>query len=456
MSTIAAIATATGSSGISIIRISGNQSLKLISKIFNNYKKLKSNTIHYGKIIDGNNVIDTVLVSYFESPNSYTGEDVVEINCHGGIFITNKILDIVIKNGARLAEAGEFSKRAFLNGKMDLSEAEAVIDLINSKTDLEAKIASSQLNGHLRYSIENLREKMIDILAHIDVNVDYPEYDYENLEKDNILNFLNNIIEDISKLLNTYEQGKYIKNGINVAILGRPNAGKSSLLNSLANKQRAIVTDIEGTTRDIITESINIGDLILNINDTAGIRKTEDKIEKIGVTKSIEILDEVDLILYIFDPSKNIDDEEKEILSKIKNKGLKTIYLINKTDIYQKDIFDTFMTQIDDIDKNSVIKISAKEGTGTQALKDKIKQMFLIDNLNTINDNIIVNERHKMLINDCYNMLLKAKDECEKDIPVDMISISIKEAAKSLGKIIGKDVSLDVASRIFEKFCIGK
>ena len=456
MSTIAAIGTALGSSGISIIRISGKDSLNIISKIFTGYKKLTENSIHYGKIIDDGKVIDNVLVSYFKSPNSFTGEDVCEINCHGGTYITQKILDIVLQNGAVLAGPGEFSKRAFLNGKMDLSEAESIIDLINSKTQLEAKIATDKLNGSLKQDITNIREDLINILAHIDVNVDYPEYDYEQLEIDSLNTFLDEKINRLGHLIDTYQQGKYIKNGVNVTIIGKPNSGKSSLLNNLSKKNRAIVTDIEGTTRDIITETVDIGDLILNINDTAGIRDTEDVIEKIGVEKSLEMLDTSDLILYIFDPSKKIEENEIKLISKIENKGFKIIYLINKMDEYDKLIFSTFMDEILKLTKNEVLKISAKENLGIEELKIKIKQMFLNDELNHFNENIIVSERHKELLMNAYNMLSKAKEEIKIDMPIDMISLNIKEAGKYLGQIIGKDISVDVSNKVFEKFCIGK
>ncbi|MBR1883530.1 MAG: tRNA uridine-5-carboxymethylaminomethyl(34) synthesis GTPase MnmE [Clostridia bacterium] len=456
MSTIAAIGTATGSSGINIIRISGKDSLNIINKIFSNKDKLCPNEIHYGKIIYNGENVDNVLVSYFKAPNSFTGEDIVEINCHGGTYIAKNILEIVLKCGARLAGPGEFTKRAFLNGKMDLSEAEATIDLINSKTNLEARIASSQMSGKLKDDIVSIRSKMIDILAHIDVNVDYPEYDYEQLSNDNISIFLEEEINRLKKLLSSYEEGKVIKEGVNVAILGRPNAGKSSLLNNLAQEDRAIVTDIEGTTRDVISETVNIGDLILNIFDTAGIRESKDEIEKIGIEKSFKILDKVDLVLYIIDPGKEIDEEEKNILSKIENKGLKIIYLINKMDKYEKTIFDTILNEINQNEEKEVILISAKENLGIEELKNRIKQMFLKDFLNNTSENVIVNSRHKDLIQKSLDMLFKAKEEINNSVPIDMVSISIKESARLLGQIIGEDIDLDVAKRVFDKFCIGK
>ncbi|MEG1705148.1 MAG: tRNA uridine-5-carboxymethylaminomethyl(34) synthesis GTPase MnmE [Clostridia bacterium] len=456
MSTIAAIGTALGASGISIIRISGDRSLNIISKIFTNYSKLETNRIIYGKIIYNNKFIDNVLVSYFKSPNSFTGEDICEINCHGGTYVTKEILDIVIKNGADLATPGEFSKRAFLNGKMDLSEAESVIDLINAKTKIEAKVATSQLNGDLFVKITNLREKLVEILAQIEVSVDYPEYDYEEVENFNIIKLLESEILEINKLINSYNEGKYIKNGINVAILGRPNVGKSSLLNYLAKYERAIVTNIAGTTRDVVEETINIGDVILNISDTAGIRDTEDIIEKIGVSKSIKKLDEVDLVIYILNVDNTLSKEDSDMLLKMQNKGIKYIPVINKIDEYDKSIFDAFMSQLKEKDINDTINISVSEDIGIDKLKDKIIQLFFNDKLNNLNDTIIVNERHKQLLEDSVNYLEKAMNDTINDMPVDIISIQIKESTKKLGEIIGSDINQDIVKKIFQKFCLGK
>lgn len=456
MSTIAAIGTALGSSGINIIRISGEKSLGIINKLFSNYSKLEPNAIIYGKIMDNDVFLDNVLVSYFKSPNSFTGEDICEINCHGGTYITKQILDLVLKNGAEIAAPGEFSKRAFLNGKMDLSEAESIIDLINAKTKTESKIATKQLEGKLYNKIVNLREKLVEILAHIEVSVDYPEYDYEEVDNNNVLNLLESEISEINKLLNSYEEGKYIKNGINVAILGRPNVGKSSLLNNLAKYERAIVTDIAGTTRDVVEETINIGDVILNISDTAGIRNTEDIIEKIGVTKSIQKLDEVDLVIYVLNVEDQLSNEDIDMLSKIQNKGVKNIVVINKMDRYEKTIFDTFMSELSKIGIYDTVNISVQENTGIEDLKNKIISMFFEDNLDNTNEIMIVNERHRKLLESSMEYLKSAKDEVVKNMPVDIISIQIKESAKKLGEIIGTDVSQDVVNKIFEKFCLGK
>jgi len=456
MSTIAAIGTALGTSGINIIRISGEDSLIIIKKLFSNYTKISPNSIIYGKIIDNGAFVDNVLISYFKAPNSFTGEDICEINCHGGTYITKEILDLVIKNGAELATPGEFSKRAFLNGKMDLSEAESVIDLINAKTKTEARIATEQLDGQLFKKITGLREKLIEILAQVEVSIDYPEYDNVEVDNTHVLNLLELEIFELSKLLYSYEEGKYIKNGINVAILGRPNVGKSSLLNNLAKYERAIVTDIAGTTRDIVEETINIGDVILNISDTAGIRDTEDVIEKIGVSKSIKKIDEVDLVIYVLNVEDSISKEDLNIISKINNKGIKCIVVINKMDKYQKSVFDTFTAQLSKNNINNTVNISVYENKGIENLKNRILSMFFDDKLNNANEVMIVNERHKKLLDDSILYLKNAKNDVSNNMPVDIISIQIKESAKKLGEIIGNDVSHDIVDKIFTKFCLGK
>ena len=416
---IAAIGTALSNSGISIIRISGNDSLNIIRKIFVSNSKIMPNNIIYGKIVENGKVVDTVLVSYFKNPKSYTGEDVCEINCHGGVQITREILQLVLANGARLAEPGEFSKRAFLNGKMDLTKAEAVINLINSKNTTQARIAANNLEGDLYKKIKEVREELIELMAHIEVSVDYPEYDYDEVENDNVISLLNKKIIEINNILSTYEQGKYIKDGVNVVILGKPNVGKSSLLNTLSRSQKAIVTEIPGTTRDVIEERINIGNIILNLSDTAGIRKTDDFVEKIGVKRSIEKIDEADLVIYLLNVESDIDDEDKEILSKIQNKGIKLI-------------------------------------KGIDELKNKIEEIFNTNDLDFENELIITNERHRDLLNKSKEYLEVAKKEIEDNEPIDIVSIVIKNATKSLGEIIGADVNQDIVNKIFEKFCLGK
>lgn len=455
-STIAAISTGLTNSGISIIRISGSDSLNIINKIFKTSNEIAPNKIVFGKIIKNGEVMDNVLVSYFKAPRSYTGEDICEINCHGGIEITKQILEIVLENGARLAEPGEFSKRAFLNGKMDLSKAEAVIDLINSKTKVSARIASNHLNGDISTKIKNLREELVELLAHISVSIDYPEYDYEEVENDNVINLIDKKVEEVNYLIDTYDQGRYIKDGINVAIVGKPNVGKSSLLNSFAKYEKAIVTDIPGTTRDIVEERVNIGNLILNISDSAGIRDTDDIVEKIGVEKSLKLFETADLVLYMFSPENKIENMDFEILSKIQNKGIKFIVVINKMDKYEKSIFDTFMNEFEQKGIKNVMTISVKDQIGIEELKLSIKQMFEKSDFDYEHELMITNERHRNLLKESVNYLEDAKKEIQNGMPIDIVSIGIKNATKYLGQIVGLDVSEDVTKKIFEKFCLGK
>ena len=455
-STIAAISTGLTNSGISIIRISGSDSLNIIKKIFKTSNEIAPNKIVFGKIIKNGEVMDNVLVSYFKAPRSYTGEDICEINCHGGIEITKQILEIVLENGARLAEPGEFSKRAFLNGKMDLSKAEAVIDLINSKTKVSARIASNHLNGDISTKIKNLREELVELLAHISVSIDYPEYDYEEVENDNVINLIDKKVEEINYLIDTYDQGRYIKDGINVAIVGKPNVGKSSLLNSFAKYEKAIVTDIPGTTRDIVEERVNIGNLILNISDSAGIRDTDDIVEKIGVEKSLKLFETADLVLYMFSPENKIENMDFELLSKIQNKGIKFIVAINKMDKYEKSIFDTFMNEFEQKGIKNVMTISVKDQIGIEELKLSIKQMFEKSDFDYEHELMITNERHRNLLKESVNYLEDAKKEIQNGMPIDIVSIGIKNATKYLGQIVGLDVSEDVTKKIFEKFCLGK
>lgn len=454
--TIAAVGTALSNSGISIIRISGKDSLNIIRKIFVSNSKIMPNNIIYGKIVENGKVVDTVLVSYFKNPKSYTGEDVCEINCHGGVQITKEILQLVLANGARLAEPGEFSKRAFLNGKMDLTKAEAVINLINSKNTTQARIAANNLEGDLYKKIKEVREELIELMAHIEVSVDYPEYDYDEVENDNVISLLNKKIIEINNILSTYEQGKYIKDGVNVVILGKPNVGKSSLLNTLSKSEKAIVTEIPGTTRDVIEERINIGNIILNLSDTAGIRKTDDFVEKIGVKRSIEKIDEADLVIYLLNIESDIDNEDKEILSKIQNKGIKLITVINKMDKGQKLKFDTILNELKQFGVNDVIKMSVLNNKGIDELKNKIEEIFNTNDLDFENELIITNERHRDLLNKSKEYLEVAKKEIEDNEPIDIVSIVIKNATKSLGEIIGADVNQDIVNKIFEKFCLGK
>ena len=454
--TIAAIGTALSNSGISIIRISGNNSLNIVNKIFKSSAKLEPNHIIYGKILDNGEVLDNVLVSYFKAPHSYTGEDVCEINCHGGNQVTKEILELVLESGATLAEPGEFSKRAFLNGKMDLSQAEAVINLINAKTKTESRIAAKNMEGDLSKKIRELREELVELMAQIEVSVDYPEYDYEEVEPTSIISLLDKKISQIQHILDTYEHGKYIKNGVNVAILGKPNVGKSSLLNNLAHYEKAIVTNIPGTTRDIVEETINLGNIVLNISDTAGIRDTEDIIEKIGVEKSLKILEEMDLVLYIINAEEGIAKQDFEILSKIQNKGLKYITVINKSDIASKDDIKAIMDELEKNNINKPVLISVKDNVGIDELKEKIVNLFDSTDLDYSHELIITSERHKDLLKKAVNYLEDAKKEIALGQPIDIVSIYVKKSTKTLGEIIGADVTQDIIAKIFEKFCLGK
>lgn len=456
ISTIAAVGTALSNSGISIIRISGKYSLNIIKKIFNNSDEIKPNKIIYGKILENEEMLDNVLVSYFKAPKSFTGEDVCEINCHGGVEITRQILELVLKSGAVLATPGEFSKRAFLNGKMDLLQAESVISLINSKTKIQTKIATNQLDGKLSNKIKELRMELIELLAQIEVNIDYPEYDYEEIENTVILNNINKILESLKKIVNTYEQGKYIKDGVNVAILGRPNVGKSSLLNKLANYDKAIVTDIPGTTRDIVEETINIGNIILNISDTAGIRETEDIIEKIGVEKSLKKLEEVDLVIYMLNAKEKITESDLNMLSKIQNKGIKYIIVINKVDETKKQEFDLIMEELEGVNIKNCIGLSVYTGEGVEKLKEEIINLFNKNDFDFEHELIITNQRHKNLLIKAIDYLNETKNELINNKPLDIIEIYIKNTTKSLGEITGESVSQDVINKIFEKFCLGK
>lgn len=454
--TIAAISTGLTNSGISIVRMSGKDSLNIINKMFSSKSKLEPNKIVYGNIIKDNSVLDNVLVSYFKAPKSFTGEDIIEINCHGGIEITSQILEYVLECGATLAEPGEFSKRAFLNNKMDLVKAESIIDMINAKSSIDTKIFSKHLNGDLSKKITNIREKLVELMAHISVSIDYPEYDYEELENSKINEVIDSVVQDVNKLISTYDQGKYIKNGVKVAILGKPNVGKSSLLNKLSKSEKAIVTNIPGTTRDIIEETITFGNLTLNILDTAGIRETDDVIEKIGVEKSIKTLDEVDLVIYMFSCENEIEETDLEILFKIKNKGVKYVTLINKTDIDQKNVLNRFMEELKLNGIENIIPISVENENGIEELKNKLNELFNKNHLDYTTELIITNKRHKDLLKKSVEMLEKSKQEIMLDMPIDIISIYLKNATKYLGEIIGQDVSADVAKKIFEKFCIGK
>jgi tRNA modification GTPase TrmE len=454
--TIAAIATVLGEGGISIIRVSGEKSLDIVSNIFKGknekgLKGLKPYNMRYGFIIEKEteDVLDEVLVSFMKGPRSFTAEDTVEINCHGGVVATKRILEEVIKSGARVADPGEFTKRAFLNGRIDLSQAEAVIDIIRAKTELSMKSAVQQSEGRVSREINNIRGKLLEIIAHIEATVDYPEDDLEEMTADKVSAKLDNVLEEMTKILNTAEEGKIIREGLNTVIVGKPNVGKSSLLNSLLMEKRAIVTEIAGTTRDVIEEYINIDGVPIKIIDTAGIRETEDLVEKIGVEKSKEKINESDLIILMLDLSRELDDEDREIINYIKDK--KYIILLNKTDLGGK----INREEIETLNSQYVIETSAKTGEGLAVLKDCIKELFFNGEVQSKNL-IITNTRHKEALIRGKEHCLQALDALRNTLAIDLASIDIRNAWSSLGEITGDTLEEDIIDKIFSEFCLGK
>ena len=460
METIAAISTAIGNGGIGIIRMSGKKSFEILQKMFVDSKdnkldidNIKGYTIQYGYIIDSitGEKIDEVLVSFFKNPKSYTRENMCEINSHGGMIIEKLILEQCLKNGAILAEPGEFTKRAFLNGRIDLSQAESIMDLINSKTDKEAKASINQLEGDLSNKIKEIKGKLLDLMADIEASIDYPEYDIEETTNNKAYEKLDEVENKLFDLKNSFNKGKILKEGIKTAIVGRPNAGKSSLLNKILKEERAIVSDIEGTTRDTIEEYININGIPLKIIDTAGIRDTEDKIEKIGVEKAISVLNDAELILAIFDNTKELENEDLEILNLIKNKN--SIILLNKTDLKEENLENK--KELKELNKK-IIKISAKDGRGINDLYKEIENLFQINDLETGKEIIITNIRHKNQIECAIKSIESAKESINNNMPIDIISISIIQCLEDLGKITGENVTDDIINEIFSKFCLGK
>ena len=454
MSTIVAISTPPGNGGIGIVRMSGKEAFNIIEKIFvpKNKSEIKGYSIKYGNIIDDNkNIIDEVLVSYFVSPKSYTTENMCEINTHGNNIILKKILELCIKNGANLAEPGEFTKRAFLNGRIDLSQAESVIDLINSKSEKEQKAAINQLEGYLSIEINKIKAKILDLMADIEASIDYPEYDIEERTSQNIIDESKNILNMLKKLENTFEAGKILRDGVNVAIVGRPNAGKSSLLNAILKEDRAIVTNIEGTTRDTIEEYVTIKGILFKLIDTAGIRKADNEIEKIGIDKSRKALNEADLVIAIFDSTKKLTDEDKEIIEFIKDKN--SIILLNKSDLKNNILKEEKI--ITGLNKKT-IEISALEKTGIEELYNSMVELFRINEINPENTSIITNVRHKEAICSAQNSIKKVEKTIKDNMPIDITAIYFKEAIEELNKITGESVTEDIINEIFSKFCLGK
>lgn len=454
--TIAAIATGMTNSGIGIVRISGNETFHIIDKIYqskNGKKKIsemESHTVHYGYIVDGNQIIDEVMVLILKAPNTYTREDTIEIDCHGGVLVVQKILETVIKYGARPAEPGEFTKRAFLNGRIDLSQAESVMDVIQAKNDFALKTSMEQLKGSVLKVVKELREKIIYEIAYIESALDDPEHYDLTGYGEKLDTIINPIMNEIQKLLVTADNGKILKEGINTAIVGKPNAGKSSLLNSLVGKERAIVTDIAGTTRDILEEQINLNGISLNVIDTAGIRKTDDVVEKIGVDRAKESIKDADLVIYVVDSSRELSNEDDDIIELIKEKN--TIILLNKMDLAPVVTKDEMLKLSD----KKVISISAKENKGIDELEETIKDMFFHGKIEMNDEVYITNVRHKTALKNAYDSLELVKKSIENQMPEDFYSIDLMNAYEELGTIIGESVEDDLVNEIFSKFCMGK
>ena len=436
--------------------MSGKNCFDILQKIFvpknlQNIEDIKGYTMKYGNIVDGEVVIDEVLVSYFKAPKSYTTENMCEINSHGGNIVLKKILEICLKNGAELAEPGEFTKRAFLNGRIDLLQAESVIDIINAKSDKELKTGVKQLEGFLSNEIAKIKQEILDVMVNIEVAIDYPEYDVDEVTNKQILDMVESVENKLKRLENSFDNGKIIKEGIKTAIVGKPNAGKSSLLNAILKEDRAIVTEIEGTTRDTIEEFVTINGIPLKLVDTAGIRKAQDEVEKIGINKSREIAKEADLIIAIFDSSNDLKEEDIEILNLIK--GKKVIILLNKIDLNSKiDENDSRLLSV----SKDIIKVSALNNLGIDKLYEKITELFNLDQINLDNEVLITNLRQKNLIVKAIEHINETKTTMSNNMPLDIVAISIKEILEDLGSITGDEVSEDIIDEIFSKFCLGK
>lgn len=436
--------------------MSGKESFAILNKFFvpktkQKEEKVKGYTIKYGTIVENGEIIDEVLVSYFKAPKSYTTEDMCEINSHGGNIMVRKILEICLKNGAELAEPGEFTKRAFLNGRIDLLQAESVIDVIHAKSDKEAKAGIKQLEGILSKQIAEIKQEILDVMVNIEVAIDYPEYDVEDVTNQQIMDMLQKVEEKLLKLEKSFDNGKVLKEGIKTAIIGKPNAGKSSLLNAILKEDRAIVTEYEGTTRDTIEEFVNINGIPLKLIDTAGIRQAKDEVEKIGIAKSREIAKEAELIIAIFDSTKELTPEDKEILELIKNK--KAIIILNKIDL--KSILQEDDPRFKEISQH-ILKISALNAIGIEQLYQEITDLFQLNEINLDNEIMVTNIRHKNLITKSIHHIKKTKEDITKKMPLDIIAISIKDILEDLGNITGEMVSEDIINEIFAKFCLGK
>lgn len=435
--------------------MSGEKTFEILAKMFiaknpKDISEIPGYTMQYGNIVDDGKIIDEVLVSYFKAPKSYTTEDMCEINSHGGNVIMRKILQICLKNGADLAEPGEFTKRAFLNGRIDLSQAESVIDIINAKSDREAKEGIKQLEGYLATSIRKIKNEILDVMTNIEVSIDYPEYDTPEVLEDDLKKKMEEVLDKLHKLEASFDNGKLIKEGIKTAIIGKPNAGKSSLLNAILKEDRAIVTEYEGTTRDTIEEFVNINGIPLKLIDTAGIRETENEVEKIGIEKSIKYAKEADLVILIIDGSKDLSKEDIEILNIVNPK--KTIIILNKIDLEQK--IDENTPEI--VKFNNIIKISALKKEGIDKLYEKINDLFNFNQINVDNDIVITNERHKIQIQKAIQNLNKAIKSLSINMPIDIVAIGLKDVLSDLGEITGEEASEEIINEIFARFCLGK
>ncbi len=448
--TITAISTALGIGAISIVRVSGEDAIDIVNEVFKgkNLSKVASHTIHYGHIIDNEEIVDEVLVSVMRAPKTFTTEDIVEINCHGGIATTNKVLELLLTKGCRLAEPGEFTKRAFLNGRIDLIEAEGVMDLINSKTEQASKLALNQVDGKVSNLIKKLRQEILEVLANIEVNIDYPEYeDIEQYTTDKLKDSIYDLKKSISRILNESKNGKLISEGIKVSIIGKPNVGKSSILNKLLGENKAIVTDVEGTTRDIVEGTINLDGLMLNIIDTAGIRETKDIVESIGVNKSIELIETSDLVLFVLNNNEELDKESIDILKKLHNKNY--VVIVNKIDLPNK-------LDLKSIKTDNIVLMSAIENKGIEELKHLIKKIYNMEEINTQDMTYLTSARSISILRKALSSVKDIEKGLLDDMPIDILEIDLKNIWSLLGEIIGETYNDELIDQLFSQFCLGK
>ena len=451
--TIAAISTPRGEGGIGIIRISGDKSFEILDKIFNTKnpnRDLGFYKFNYGFIHDNGKIVDEVMAVRMKAPKTYTCEDVVEINCHGGHLISEKVLELVLKNGARHAEQGEFTKRAFMNGRIDLSQAEAVMDIIQGKTEKSISLSLEQLRGDLRDKIASFKKALLDVTAHVNVVLDYPEEGIDDPLPSNLRENLENVYAEADRLISSYDKGKKIKEGIKTVIAGKPNVGKSTLLNSLLKEERAIVTHIPGTTRDVIEEIINIKGIPLVLTDTAGIRKTEDIVENIGVEKSKKFIENADLVLLVLDASRELESEDREVIEEIQNHNKKTIVLLNKIDLERK-------IELEEFNLENILEISAKDNIGIEDMEERIYSYIVEENVEDSSEKLIItNIRHKTALEKTKDAIRNIFETIDAGMPMDLISVDLKEALDSLSEITGEISSEDILDHVFGNFCVGK